>query len=97
MKGMIDEFVVSTVSSVSLAAVDENTKDLCESGCYKRRNLWREQHVSVSCDLLCERVCQMCLMRPASIGSETVPIQLAQCRYSWHSAGSLGWAGHFQC
>ena len=49
MKGMIDEFVV-TVCSVSLAAVDENTKDLCESGCYKRRNLWREQHVSaVTC------------------------------------------------
>jgi len=48
MKGMIDEFVVSTVSSVSLAAVGENTKDLCESGCCNRRNLWREQHVSVS-------------------------------------------------
>jgi len=29
MKGMIDEFVVSTVSSVSLAAVDENTKETC--------------------------------------------------------------------
>ena len=28
MKGMIDEFVV-TVSSVSLAAVDENTKETC--------------------------------------------------------------------